>query len=229
MNVMSDIRFNLNEIYERHIINADFFPLDIAICIAMNTCEIGDGKIITPDNLLIAKNGNVSIETSLIDKEKCVPFLPPEYLREKNYDDISSQYSLAVILWELLAGRRLFKTSSKKLTVQKILNSRPEKPSKYNNNITKEIDEIILKALSKNREDRFDSTEHFSRELSKNLYLLYPRFYPTDLKYFINFLFNENERVVNTINLNQKPKLITKKIKVKKKKQGLLEKLNLHF
>jgi serine/threonine-protein kinase len=64
-----------------------------------------------------------------------------------------------------------------------------------NPNVPKELDEIVLKALSKNRSKRFENLDQMNRALMKFLYAKYPDFNATDLSYFAQELFREEIKV----------------------------------
>ena len=65
------------------------------------------------------------------------------------------------------------------------------KASDINPNVPKELDQIILKALSRNRDDRFENLDKMNRSLMKFLYTHYSEFNATDLGYFAKELFKE--------------------------------------
>src|SRR5690606_37653175 len=64
-------------------------------------------------------------------------------------------------------------------------------PSSINPNVPKELDQIVLKALSKDRNQRYEDMDKFNRALVKFLYSNYPDFNATDLGYFSKQLFKE--------------------------------------
>ena len=84
----------------------------------------------------------------------------------------------------MLCNRKLFKAPNDIAVLKKIQECNIPKPSSINPNVAPKLDEIILKSLSKNPEERFDNMDIFNRALIKFLYSKYPDFNATDLSYF---------------------------------------------
>ena len=73
----------------------------------------------------------------------------------------SDQYALAVMVYELLAGRPPFVGGMEQLMYQHF-NAKPTPPSAFNPQIPETIDAVILRALAKNPEERFPSIADFA-------------------------------------------------------------------
>jgi hypothetical protein len=102
-------------------------------------------------------------------------------------------------LWELLCGQKLFKASNELATLKKIQQCNIPLPSSINKNIKKELDDIVMKSLQKDRNLRFENMDELNRVLVKYLYSNYPDFNEIDLKKFASKLFKneiENDRKV---------------------------------
>ncbi len=160
---------------------------------------------ISPNNIMISHDGSVKIidfgiakaktnvqSTTQVGTIKCnTAYAGPEYVNGDKLDHRYDQFSLAVVLWELLTGKRLFAAEDAILTLKNVQTCEVDAPSKFNKQVTEELDRILLKALSKDPNQRFKNIEQFSRALTKELNRLYLGFNPTDLKYFANYLFKE--------------------------------------
>jgi len=160
---------------------------------------------ISPNNIMISHDGTVKIidfgiakaktnsqQTTEVGTIKCnAAYAGPEYIKGSTLDHRYDQFSLAVVLWELLTGKKLFAVEDTILTLQNVQKCAVDAPSKYNDLVTPRLDSIVLKALSKKPDDRFVDIEQFSRELSKELNHLYPGFNASDLKYFSNYIFKK--------------------------------------
>jgi eukaryotic-like serine/threonine-protein kinase len=91
------------------------------------------------------------------------PYMAPELWIPDEIPDkqltMLDEYALAVMTYQLLTGRLPFQNGN--LGIQHL--KEPVKPpSTYNTNISKNIDEVILRALSKRAEDRYPSIEDFA-------------------------------------------------------------------
>jgi hypothetical protein len=91
----------------------------------------------------------------------------------------------------MLCSRKLFKANNDLAVLKKIQECKVPPPSSINPNVPKELDEIILKALSRDRTKRHENMDQLNRALIKFLYANYPEFNATDLQYFAKELFKE--------------------------------------
>src|SRR5947209_8814617 len=73
----------------------------------------------------------------------------------------SDQYALAVMIYELLAGRPPFVGGMEQLMYQHF-HAQPAPPSMFNPHLPAAIDTVLLRALAKNPEDRFPSISAFA-------------------------------------------------------------------
>ncbi|MGZ3808030.1 MAG: hypothetical protein ACXVCE_08090, partial [Bacteriovorax sp.] len=85
----------------------------------------------------------------------------------------------------------LFKENNDLAVLKKIQECKVPVPSSINPNVPKELDEIVLKALSKDRTKRFENLDQMNRALMKFLYAKFPDFNATDLSYFSQELFRD--------------------------------------
>jgi eukaryotic-like serine/threonine-protein kinase len=73
----------------------------------------------------------------------------------------SDQYSLAIMVYDLLTGQQPFKGHLGEL-MYKHLNELPQPPSQLNAKVARELDSILLRALAKKPEERFESISAFA-------------------------------------------------------------------
>jgi len=122
---------------------------------------------ISPQNAMISFNGEIKLMDFGIAKAasrstktvagtvkgKCA-YMSPEQARGKPLDGRSDLFGLAVVLWEMLTHKRLFLGNSDFVTLSNVLKQDAPAPSSINPDVPKELDEIVLKALAKDREER---------------------------------------------------------------------------
>jgi serine/threonine protein kinase len=92
-------------------------------------------------------------------------FMSPEQIEEGTIDFRSDIYSLAVVLYQLLTGKRVFEASSIGALLRQISQTPPDPPSRYVPNLPRRLDEIVMRALEKKPGDRHSSWAKFLDEL----------------------------------------------------------------
>ena len=162
---------------------------------------------ISPQNILIAFEGSVKVidfgiakansnsENTRAGVIKGKPsYLSPEQITGEVLDGRCDEFALGIVLWELLTGRKLF-AGENDLAVLKLIeacSTHVKPPSTFNPKVPKELDYIVLKMLSKQREKRYQSCEEVQRALHKFLYSFAPDFNPGDLAYYAKDLFKND-------------------------------------
>jgi serine/threonine-protein kinase len=91
-------------------------------------------------------------------------YMAPEQASSNETDQRSDLFSVGIILWESLTGRRLFKGESNAATLNKLLNDTIIKPSDLWPDL-EPFDDVVMKALSRSPEGRFQSADEFGDAL----------------------------------------------------------------
>jgi serine/threonine protein kinase len=91
-------------------------------------------------------------------------YMAPEQASSSETDQRSDLFSVGIILWESLTGRRLFKGESNAATLNKLLNDAIVKPSELWPDLER-FDHVVMKALSRNPENRFQTADEFADAL----------------------------------------------------------------
>src|SRR3954447_14448614 len=94
-------------------------------------------------------------------------YLSPEQARGAPVTASSDLYSVGIVIYEMLTGKVPFNGDSAIEIAMKHLNDAPKPPSKIRPEITPELDQVVLRALAKNPEDRYQSAEEFSEDLHR--------------------------------------------------------------
>ncbi len=120
--------------------------------------DFGIAKFIGDENLHVTEQPGAIKGTIL--------YISPEQLQTPELVDArSDMYSYAVSLYELLTGRLPFEGESPREVIMKILTEEPIAPSKINKELLPHIDQVLLKAMSKEPSKRYDDIAEFRDEL----------------------------------------------------------------
>ena len=138
---------------------------------------------ISPQNLVISFEGVVKIvdfgiaraelretKTKVGTIKGKFAYMSPEQCVAKHIDRRTDVFALGVIVHELLTGRRLFKRESPYETYQAVLECSVPAPSTVNGEIDAALDAIVLKAVAKDREQRFETIEAFGDAMQDYLH-----------------------------------------------------------
>jgi len=94
-------------------------------------------------------------------------YLSPEQARGAPVTAASDLYSAGVVLYEMLTGKVPFTGDSAIEIAMKHVNELPRPPSKLRAEIPPELDQIVLRALAKEPEDRYQTAEEFIEDLER--------------------------------------------------------------
>jgi eukaryotic-like serine/threonine-protein kinase len=92
-------------------------------------------------------------------------YFSPEQARGEAVDSRTDLYSMGVLLYEMLAGRPPFKGDTAVSVAYQHVSEKVSLPSEHNPEITPELDQVVLNALAKDREERFQTAEEFREHL----------------------------------------------------------------
>ncbi len=96
-------------------------------------------------------------------------YMSPEQCEGHDLDPRSDVFSAGIVLWEMLAGRRLYKSDSVLRSVERILHEQPISPVKVNADCDPALARVVLKSLQKKPSQRFGSAEEFRDALEDAL------------------------------------------------------------
>jgi serine/threonine protein kinase len=94
-------------------------------------------------------------------------YLAPEQVEGNKFDQRSDIFSLGIVLYEMLSGRRLFKAATDMETLERVKLAKVLPPSAFNPAVPPALDEICLKALARAPVDRYQTAAEMTSALDK--------------------------------------------------------------
>jgi serine/threonine protein kinase len=133
---------------------------------------------LSPANVCISYRGEVKIidfgaAQSTLKEEQTAPrvvignltYMAPEQAKKQTVDARADVYSCGVMLWELLAWQALPQKGDPLERWRKAANPKWEAPSRVNSAVTRDVDELVLKALRRDPLERFTNARALAEAL----------------------------------------------------------------
>ncbi len=137
---------------------------------------------ISPDNILLSRNGGVKVvdfgiakvadqghrtQTGIVKGK--VAYMSPEHLKGQPLDPRADVFALGVVLYKLVTGQHPFEGESDVTLIQSILKDPMVEVSERRQDVPEELERIVEKALAKERDQRYRSCRELQADLDRFL------------------------------------------------------------
>jgi tRNA A-37 threonylcarbamoyl transferase component Bud32 len=161
----------------------------IAVCEALHyayTTPGEDGqprrivhRDVSPSNILVDYDGHVKLADFGVAKtldanatqgasiKGKYGYLSPEQVRCKPLDQRSDLFALGIVLWEMLVGAPLFQRDNEVAMMYALVEEDIPPPSTRHPGIPLAIEDVVMKALARDRDRRYQTTAEFAAELKR--------------------------------------------------------------
>ncbi|WP_374727450.1 Stk1 family PASTA domain-containing Ser/Thr kinase [Haloactinomyces albus] len=162
MEVMADASAALDFSHRHGIVHRDVKPANIMITDsgAVKVMDFGIARAVADGQAAVTQTAAV-IGTA--------QYLSPEQARGETVDARSDVYAAGCVLFELLTGDPPFTGDSPVAVAYQHVREDPSKPSEHNEQVPASLDAVILKALSKNPDNRYESAADMRTDLVRVL------------------------------------------------------------
>lgn len=174
---------------KRYCYPDNLLPLDLAAQLLFEAAEAMDyahrkgvmHRDLKPSNIMLKDDREVKVsdfglamlsDPDLVDTQSIVlmgspKYMAPERLNEEALTHRSDIYSLGVVMYELLTGRPPYYAESIAALTRQILEGKAPPPTEYRYNLPQTVSDVVMKAMAKDPEKRYQTMMEFAEALSK--------------------------------------------------------------
>ena len=167
---------------------------------------------VTPSNIFVTYLGRVKLsDFGIADFAGKTPttvagqlkgklaYMSPEQLNARTLDQRSDLFTVGVMLWEMLTQQRLFGQLNEMQAMLAICDGERTPPSQIRSDVPEALDEIALKALATDRDQRFGTAAEFQSALLDLLHEMRGPVRQSDVKHVVQVLLGREEPDLETV------------------------------
>ncbi len=150
----------------------------------------GEGVIhrdLSPRNVMLSRDGEVKLvdfgiavtlgnageeESEQSAPTGSFPYMSPEQVRKEQLTAQTDLFSVGVLMWEMLVGHRLFARNDPDATLAAVTDSDIPRPSSQRPDIPAKLDDVVMRALERDKTSRWSDAAEMLAALQKYLYAL---------------------------------------------------------
>ncbi len=149
----------LSYVYRQGLIHRDVKPANLLA--VLRDGEIVDVKVSDFGSVL-----NMTSDMTQIYRVGSLAYMSPEQLDGSTLDSRADMYSLGAVLYHLITGRPPFDAQVQSAMMNQIYHLVPAAPSTLRASVSPAFDAVVMRALAKSVDERYETWEHFAQALS---------------------------------------------------------------
>jgi serine/threonine-protein kinase len=151
--------------HREHVLHRDLKPGNLRLNRdgQLKILDFGLAQVVEPVDE-VAETCNLTSELSL---SGTLPYMAPELLHAEAADERADIWAAGTVLYEMATGKRAFPDKQPSRVIDSILHYDPVRPSLLNPKITSALEAVILRALDRDRDRRYQSAGEMCADLNR--------------------------------------------------------------
>ena len=151
--------------HEQRIIHRDLKPGNLRLTSdgRLKILDFGLARLFHPER---GAEATLSLEETS-SFSGTIPYMAPEQLKGEALDTRTDIYSAGAVLYEMTTGRRPFAEPQLAKLIDNILHKDPPKPTQLNKRVPPALEAILLKAIDRSPERRYQSAREMEIDLKR--------------------------------------------------------------
>ena len=157
----------LEAAHRENVIHRDLKPSNLRVNLdgQLKVLDFGLAKLVEP----IDENAETASLSTKLVVSGTLPYMAPEVLRAETADARTDIWAAGAVLYEMATGKRAFPDRQPSLLIDAILHYDPVRPCLLNPKITASLEAVILKALDRDPDRRYQSARELRVDLTRLL------------------------------------------------------------